>query len=59
MLHSSKLGHDHVPAETDFFQSDDKMDIAKSLTIRTFVAKKKLCDLPWNGQTLNNIPKSW
>ena len=59
VLHSSKLGHDHVPAGTDFFQSDDKMDIAKSLTIRTFVAKKKLCDLPWNGQTLNNIPKSW
>ena len=59
VLHTSTLGHDHVPAGTDFFQSDDNMDLVKKLSIRTFIAKKKLCDLPWNGQTTDNIPKSW
>lgn len=59
VLHTSKLGHDHVPAGTDFFQSDDKLDIVKELSIRTFIAKKKICDLPWNGQTTGSIPSSW
>ena len=59
VLHTSKLGHDHVDSGTDFFQSDSYFDLAMSLDLRTFMAKHRLCNLPWNGQTTNNIPTSW
>lgn len=59
VLHTSTLGHDHVEAGTDFFQSDNYFELAMNLDIRTYIAKHKLCDLPWNGQTTDNIPTSW
>ncbi|MBR5101890.1 MAG: hypothetical protein IK092_02055, partial [Muribaculaceae bacterium] len=59
VLHTSQLGHDHVDAGTDFFKADETIDVAKNFSIRAYIAKKKLCDLSWNGQTTSNIPTSW
>ncbi|MBR1544300.1 MAG: hypothetical protein IJ626_05350 [Muribaculaceae bacterium] len=59
VLHTSTLGHDHIDAGTDFFKSDDNWDLLKNLSIRAYIAKKKLCDMNWNGQTTGNIPSSW
>lgn len=59
VLHSSTLGHDHVDAGVDFFKADKTSDVLKNISIRPYLAKKKLCDLPWNGQTTSNIPSSW
>ena len=59
VLHTSTLGHDHSDSGQDFFKSDDNWELAKKLNLRLFIAKKKLCDLPWSGQTTSNIPQSW
>ena len=59
VLHTSTLGHDHVDAGTDFFKADATSDVLKEISIRAYIAKKKLCDLHWNGQTTSNIPSSW
>lgn len=59
VLHSSTLGHDHVDAGTDFFKADKTTDVVKNFSIRAYIAKKKLCDMHWNGQTTSNIPSSW
>ncbi len=59
VLHTSNLGHDHVDAGTDFFKADKTTDVIKEISIRAYIAKKKLCDLNWNGQTTSNIPSSW
>lgn len=59
VLHKSTLGHDHVDAGIDFFKADKTTDVVKEFSIRPYLAKKKLCELNWNGQTTNNIPTSW
>ena len=59
VLHRSTLGHDHVDAGTDFFKADKTTDVLKEISIRAYLAKKKLCELDWNGQTTSNIPTSW
>ncbi len=59
VLHSSELGHDHLDAGTDFFKADKTSDVVKNFSIRAYIAKKKLCDMHWNGQTTGNIPSSW
>lgn len=57
--HVSELGHDHVPAGTDFFKSDDNWELIGTLSLRVFIAKKKLCDLHWNGQTPSSMSTTW
>ena len=57
--HISELGHDHVPAGTYFFKSDDNWELLGNLSLRVFIAKKKLCDLPWNGQTPSSMSTTW
>ena len=59
VLHTSRLGHDHVDAGTDFFKADKTFDVVKNFSIRAYIAKKKLCDMHWNGQTTGNITSSW
>ena len=59
VLHPSSLGHDHVASGTDFFKSDNNWQLVKKLDLRLFIAKKKVCDLPWSGQTTSSIPQSW
>lgn len=57
--HTSSLGHDHVDSGTDFFKSDDNWELAGKLDLRIFIAKHKLCDLPWNGQTTSSMSNNW
>ena len=57
--HISQLGHDHVDSGSDFFKGDDDWEILSNYTIRLFTAKKKICDLPWNGQTTSSMPTTW
>ena len=59
VLHTSKLGHDHVDAGVDFFKADKTTDVVRDFSIRPYIAKKTLCELPWSGQTTSNIPQSW
>ena len=59
VLHKSSLGHDHVPAGSDFFKADGNIDLMNKLDLRVYTAKHKLCKLQWNGQTTSNIPSAW
>lgn len=59
VLHTSRLGHDHVDAGVDFFKADKTTDVLSEISIRPYIAKKKLCDMHWQGQTTGNIPSSW
>lgn len=57
--HVSSLGHDHVDSGTDFFKSDDNWELLGKLDLRIFTAKHKLCELPWNGQTISSMSNNW
>lgn len=59
VLHESDLGHDHVPAGTDFFAQDSEIDIVMKDELRIYEAIHTLSELPWDNQQTSSLPSSW
>ena len=53
------IGRDHMDSGEVFFRGIDNDDIKGHLSLHIYMGKKQLCELPYNGQTISDVPTSW